>query len=190
MPQKITVLVLSTNADLAGAPSHVYTLISSLKQKVNFVAVFGEQGKISERLLSQRINVEIVEQMRSEMRPIKDLITFFKLLKLTRKIRPDVIHAHSTKAGMHARLLSFFLRIPCIYTVHGWGWRGLNPFGARLVRYTERILSLVSLQTYIYVANAVEKDAIEILKIPKEKGSVIYNGINPLRPQDQGSKNS
>lgn len=172
---------MSTNADLAGAPNHVYSLITSLKQKVNFIAVFGERGKISDRLYSQGINIEIVEQMRSQISPIRDLITFFKLLKLTRKVRPNIIHAHSSKAGMHARLLSFFLGIPCIYTVHGWGWRGLSPFGAKLVRLIEHILSLVSLQNYIYVSASVENEAIETLKISKEKGLVIYNGIHPLQ---------
>lgn len=181
MLQKITILVLSTNADLAGAPNHVFALISSLMHKVNFVAVFGERGKIAERLYHQGVGVEIVEQMRSEMRPINDLIAFYKLARLVANVKPDIIHAHSSKAGMHARLLSFFLHIPCVYTVHGWGWRGLNPFGAILVRCIERILSRVSLQKYIYVAASVERDAIEVLNIPKKKGSVIYNGINPLR---------
>ena len=41
-------------------------------------------------------------------------------IKTVKTFRPDVIHAHSTFAGLVTRILHPFLNIPIVYTPHGW----------------------------------------------------------------------
>src|SRR6267142_2065040 len=55
-----------------------------------------------------------------ELNPIKDLRCHFELRKLIRGWKPDVVHTHSSKAGILGRLAAWKERVPCVvHTVHG-----------------------------------------------------------------------
>lgn len=63
-------------------------------------------------------------EMERELNLVKDLSTTFKLRKLFNEINPDVIHLHSSKAGVVGRLAKFltFKRIKTFYTPHGYAF--------------------------------------------------------------------
>jgi len=171
------VLVLCTNSDEAGAPIHVRTLISALADQIEFLAVFGEDGPIAERLKAQGVAVEIVPEMRSRISPFQDTLAFRAIARHAARFAPQVVHAHSSKAGMLGRLLTLQQGIPCVYTVHGWGWRGLNPVAAWLVFLLERLLSRVQCSSYVYVSRSVAREAQARLRVSSAQGRVIYNGV-------------
>lgn len=183
------VLVLCTNSDEAGAPVHVETLISELRREVDFATVFGEEGPVAARLHARGIPVEVVPEMRSSISPLRDVRAYRALSRHVARIGPDLIHAHSSKAGMLARLLAVSHGRPCLYTVHGWGWRGLGRVGGGLVYGLERVLALgLPGGRYVYVSRSVEDEAGRVLRIPRERGRVIYNGVPDLgrRPEPVG----
>lgn len=174
------VLILSTNGDEAGAPIHVYSVVSSLGSKVDFVVVFGEDGAIAEKVRRLGIPVVIVPQMRSAINISLDIIAFRGISKCVEIYKPDLIHAHSSKAGMIGRVVSFRYGVPCIYTVHGWGWRGLGVVKGMAVFLIEKILSFVPKTYLIYVSRSVEGEGIKKLLLSKERGVVIHNGVADL----------
>lgn len=58
---------------------------------------------------------------------------YWSLLRLLRQIRPDVLHCHSSKAGIIGRLAARWLGIPSIYTPHGYAFlRSDIPAAQRL----------------------------------------------------------
>ncbi|KRD11354.1 glycosyl transferase family 1 [Flavobacterium sp. Root901] len=59
-----------------------------------------------------------------EFSPIKDLKSVYKLTKELKKINPDVIHLHSSKAGVLGRIAYFFLfkKKKLYYTPHGYSF--------------------------------------------------------------------
>lgn len=171
------VMVLSTNSDEAGAPMHVCSLVSSLHPKVEFLAVFGEQGPIAQRLREKGIAVKVVPQMRSQISPWMDSRAIGSISRLLLDFNPDLIHAHSSKAGMIGRILSFRHGLPCIYTVHGWGWRGLGLIGRTLVFLLEKALAAVPRGSYIFVSHSVEREGREKLGLSSNRGRVIFNGV-------------
>ncbi|WP_328318705.1 glycosyltransferase family 4 protein [Streptomyces sp. NBC_00388] len=67
--------------------------------------------------------------------------------RLIRAARPDVVHAHSSKAGLAARL-AVRGRIPTVFQPHAWSFEALGGGAARLAlaweryaaRWTERVL--------------------------------------------------
>lgn len=176
----LTVMLLSTNSDRAGAPMHVLLIIESLSQKLNFVVIFGEDGPIAEEVRLLGIPVEIVSEMRSNINPISDFTAFSRISSYVSQYKPDLIHAHSSKAGMLGRILAFKYKIPCIYTVHGWGWRGLGAVKAVTVFMIEKILSYTPKLSLIYVSQSAEEDALRLLRVPKKLGTVIHNGVSDL----------
>ena len=58
--------------------------------------------------------------MRRGLHPWNDLRALRQLLNLVRRTQPDVIHAHSAKAGFLARLVAKKTQIPVVYTPHGY----------------------------------------------------------------------
>lgn len=180
---KLKVLVLSTNGDLAGAPIHVKTVIEGLGEQVDFYAIFGEDGPVRERLNQIGFKTNVIPEMRSQISPLLDLKAFNKLANEVRRFKPDLIHVHSTKAGMLGRLLCLRFGVPTIYTVHGWGWRGLSKLNSRLVLFIEKVLSRVDKTSFIYVSHSVQNEAFRELGVAADRGSVIYNGVRDIASQ-------
>ena len=108
-----TVLILSTNSDEAGAPIHVHSIIASLHSHVDFVAIFGEDGVIADKVRSLNVTVLIVPEMRSAINIALDITAFRSISKYVEIYKPDLIHAHSSKAGMLGRIIA--LKYGCIF---------------------------------------------------------------------------
>ncbi len=174
------ILIISTNSDEAGAPRHVESIINGLESSFEFAIIFGENGPVSQRLIRNGHNVKIIKEMRTSINPIKDFISLLKIISFILEIQPDIIHCHSAKAGMLGRIAAFLLGKKWVYTVHGWGWRGLSRSAKVLIFIVEAILSKLPRGFYIYVAKDVMNDARSLLKIKQEKGVVIYNGVSSI----------
>lgn len=69
--------------------------------------------------------VELIKlNMEKELNFSQDLISTYKLAKLIRKIKPDTIHLHSSKASIIGRWASFlsFNKQKLYYTPHGYSF--------------------------------------------------------------------
>lgn len=175
------IFILSTNADEAGAPRHVETIVNGLESEVQFILVFGEDGPVCDRLKKRGHIVHVVSEMRTAINPVKDFIALLKILKLVLKYRPDIIHCHSAKAGMLGRISAFMCGRKWLYTVHGWGWRGASSFAKKLIVSIEFILSKLPRGFYIFVAQDVRNEALDVLQIKSHRGVVVYNGVSSIR---------
>jgi glycosyltransferase involved in cell wall biosynthesis len=72
---------------------------------------------------SNRVNLIQVNMIR-EFSPFQDLKSVYQLTKELKKINPDVIHLHSSKAGVLGRIAYFFLfnKKKLFYTPHGYSF--------------------------------------------------------------------
>jgi len=58
-----------------------------------------------------------------EVSPAKDIPFLVKYVKFLKKNRVDILHTHSSKAGILGRLAAAIARVPVVvHTVHGWGF--------------------------------------------------------------------
>jgi len=58
-----------------------------------------------------------------EVSPAKDIPFLLKFAGFLRKHRVDILHTHSSKAGILGRLAGAIARVPVVvHTVHGWGF--------------------------------------------------------------------
>ena len=63
--------------------------------------------------------------LRQEMNPVRDVLAFVQLVRVLRRRRPDVVHTHSSKAGVIGRAAARVARVPVVvHTVHGWSFHG------------------------------------------------------------------
>ena len=89
--------------------------------------------------------------------PLKDLIALIYLIKLIRRIKPDIVHTHSPKAGIVGMLASWLCRVPLkIHTVAGLPL--MNETGIK-----KKILMIVERLTY-YFSDWVLSNSIQQIK--------------------------
>lgn len=77
----------------------------------------------------QNVTLHRIDMVR-EISPLKDFVAFVRILKCLRRLRPDIVHAHSSKAGVLARVAAFLTRVPRVfYSPHGYSFlrRDVSP---------------------------------------------------------------
>src|SRR5690242_14362521 len=80
----------------------------------------GPEGSLIERASIAGYRVEVADAMRRSILPLKDWATYRWLVKRLRDIKPDVVHTHSSKAGILGRRAAAAAGVPAIvHTIHG-----------------------------------------------------------------------
>ena len=82
--------------------------------------------------------------LRRAVAPRADLPAIARFGAIVGDLRPDVIHAHSSKAGAVTRLARLLHpRVPVVYTPHGYAFAGYfsRPAERLAYRWVERILA-------------------------------------------------
>jgi glycosyltransferase involved in cell wall biosynthesis len=114
--------------------------------------------------------------------PRRDLAAIAHFTRLVRRLRPNLIHAHSSKAGAIARLAR--LRhpgVPVIYTAHGYAFAG--HFARALERSGYREIERVLAPLASRVACVCQAEARLARAIgPAGRVRVVYNGIGAAIP--------
>lgn len=113
--------VITRSDDLGGAQIHVRDLASALKAAGHDIVVLaGGGGVLARQLEDCGVKVVTLRHMARPIRPFSDLKALFELGGHLRRIRPDIISTHSSKAGVLGRMAGRRLGIPTITTAHGW----------------------------------------------------------------------
>ncbi|TMM19595.1 MAG: glycosyltransferase family 4 protein [Actinobacteria bacterium] len=120
--------------------------------------------------------------LRRAVAPRADAAAITRFGRIVRDVRPELIHAHSSKAGAIARLARIASpRTPVVYTPHGYAFAGFFSHAAerRLYRGIERALSPLAARV-VCVCEAEARLARTIG--PPSRVRVIHNGIAPPTP--------
>lgn len=124
---------------------------------------------------SRGISVEELN-MRRGISPASDLRSLLGLIRCVRRTRPDLIHAHSAKAGFLARWAGIVCRVPVVYTPHLFPFLMACGRGTRtLYRWLEQ--SVVTATAALIVVSREEQAAALALGYPQEKIFHIPNGV-------------
>ena len=108
----------------------------------------------------------------------QDILAFFELRQLLRRIRPDIVHTHNPKPGLYGRLAARTIGVPgVVNTVHGLY---ASPDDRALTRgavYSlERLASLCSAAEL--VQNVEDFTLLDRLGVPQKKLVLLGNGVD------------
>lgn len=122
-----------TKADIGGAQVHVRQILAGLGARYDFILVTGSDDYLARE--AERLGIEVVmlDDLVRPIRPGRDLKALVALYRLIRRRRPDLVHAHSFKAGMLARLAARLARTRAVFTAHGWAFTPGAPLGQRVI---------------------------------------------------------
>jgi glycosyltransferase involved in cell wall biosynthesis len=106
----------------------------------------GPEGELHSEARRLRVRVIVVPSLVREVSFLKDARTLLALWRLLRAERPDVVHTHSSKAGVLGRTAAWLARVPVIvHTVHGWGFHDhMSKMARRSYVWIERLMAHVT----------------------------------------------
>ena len=83
----------------------------------------GPEGSLMERAKAYGYRVEVLEPMRRSILPGKDVGVYRALVRRFGEMKPDVVHTHSSKAGIIGRYAAWKAKVPLVvHTIHGLSW--------------------------------------------------------------------
>ena len=123
----------------------------------------------------ERIHIIEVKNFTRAINPGKDIKAIFEVKKLAKKIKPDIIHLHSSKAGVIGRFAFNGKDTPLYYTPHGYSFlmEDCRPAARMFFRAIERICAKRNCMTI----SCSYGEHQETLKLTK-RATYINNGIN------------
>ncbi len=117
----------------------------------------GPEGTLIPRAEQSGCKLIILDELRRSIHPLRELAAYRKLKKHLRKLRPDIVHTHSSKAGILGRRAAYALNIPCVHTIHGAAFHyGQHPILYRTYKWSEKIAARWTDHT-ISVADAMSE---------------------------------
>ncbi|MHB8918592.1 MAG: glycosyltransferase family 4 protein [Desulfocucumaceae bacterium] len=174
------VLLVVTLSEIGGAQKVVYNLAAGLKPEQFEVTVACGPGGELIGWLKGLPGVKVVELdcLKRNISPLGDTLCLFRLYRLIKSGGYDIVHCHSSKAGILGRLAARMAGVKQIYfTVHGWG---IDENQQLLVRWlytvAERVAGAVSARVVCVSRYDLEK-GIRLGLVAKEKLDLIYNGM-------------
>lgn len=116
------ILYVITRAERGGAQTHVLELLHASVGRYDVALATGESGFLTQEAKALGIPVFLLTNLAVPLNPLQDIFALVELSGVIRKFRPSMIHAHSSKAGLLARVDARLHGIPCVFTAHGWAF--------------------------------------------------------------------
>jgi glycosyltransferase involved in cell wall biosynthesis len=125
--------------------------------EIALVASSGPYAEVVAR--RERLPVHSVE-MRRAITPLRDALAVIELVRLIRRLRPAIVHAHTPKGGLLGMLAAALARVPVrIYHMRGLPLETATGVRLRLLTLTER-LSCALAQRVICVSHSLRAAAL------------------------------
>jgi len=170
---------LITRAEpIGGAQIHVRDLAVAVRNLGHQPTVItGGSGSFVDSLRIQGVPVIVLRHLAVPIRPLQDLQALGEIQAALRKIVPDVLTTHSSKAGILGRLAGRALGIPVVFTAHGWAFTpGIPSLHAAVYRRIERLAGPLS-SRIITVSEFDRRLALEARIAPVDRVVTVHNGI-------------
>ena len=168
-----------TRADsVGGAQVHVLDLAAVLRSQGHDATVLlGGDGPVTNELERRGIPYCSIPHLAKPLNPSADCRAALEIWKALRSLRPDLVAAHTAKAGMLARWAAVMAGVPAVFTPHGWAISDrISTRQGRIFRMLERFSGRVSARI-INVCEYERRLALQYKIASDVKLAVVHNGI-------------
>lgn len=139
----------------------------------------GPEGDLLERAHRGRQKVIVVNSLRRAIRPIHDIRAYLALKTLLRSLRPDVVHTHSSKAGILGRAAAGAVGIPAIvHTIHGLPFHPSERWWKNRIYVVAERWAAKRTDRFITVADAMIDQAVAAGLAPRDRFVTIHSGMD------------
>jgi glycosyltransferase involved in cell wall biosynthesis len=181
---KIRVLLVITRMTM-GSTNVVLDIASHLNQHPQFeVGIIAGpvpeyEVDLTHLAYENKIPTEIVKSLTNRKNPLLALKAFLELRAYMLHGRYDIVHTHSSMAGVIGRLAAYTARVPVIiHHVHGWGLQeGMSGVLRMLYLGLERLCASIT-DRMIAVSKPTIQTGLMYRICKEDKFALIYNGIH------------
>jgi glycosyltransferase involved in cell wall biosynthesis len=185
------VVHIITRLDSGGSAQNTLLTCIGLNKKYKFVLVSGisleskitdwEKGaidRITRKAKKNGVDIIQVSSLVRRIDPIKDLTAFVSLWRLLVKEKPDIVHTHTSKAGLLGRLAAKTARVPIVvHTPHGHVFYGhFRPSVSRLFLILERFAGFIT-DRIIALTDGEKADYIKWSVFDENRIVTIHSGV-------------
>ncbi|MER2078122.1 glycosyltransferase family 4 protein [Psychrobacillus psychrotolerans] len=164
--------------EVGGAQVHVLDLSERLVADGNQVSIFyGNEKQRADVLTINNVEYIPLKNLIRKVHVAKDVLAFLEIRKALKQKQPDIVAIHSSKAGIIGRLACWTLRIPFVFTAHGWAFTdGVEKNKQNFYRTLEKWIGKLSTK----VITVCEYDRVLALQhqvLTSAKLETIHNGV-------------
>ena len=153
------ILHIITRLDRGGSAENTVLTCLGLRERYELVLVHGlslesrmtdwEKQSVESRIEEARalgVKVIPVPSLVRRIAPLHDLLALFFLLRLIIREKPDMVHTHTSKAGILGRWAAWLARVPIVvHTAHGHIFYGhFGPLASGFFVLLERFMALIT----------------------------------------------
>lgn len=148
--------------------------LAYLDKYFEVIAISGDDEHL--RAVAEREQVKVLGlHMERKMRPFKDAVSLFKLYKVFKKQKPDIVHSITPKAGLLSMVAAYFAGVPIrIHTFTGLIFPTKRGFTRKVLIIMDRVLCKCA--TAIYPEGEGVKSDLIKYGITKKHLKIIANG--------------
>lgn len=180
MAARPRLLIVITLAEIGGAQTYVAGLLPALTGSFEVTVAAWGPGPLIDACRTNDVSFVPLRFVRRSLNPVYDLLGFFELSRLMRRLRPEIVHANSSKAGVLARLAAAVRRVPIrIFTVHGWAFKAHSGLAARPYLAADRLMC--PLTTMTICVSETERSAGLAMKTCREDRTVVIRNAVELQ---------
>lgn len=168
------VLEVIRQGQIGGGETHLLSLVQLIdRQRVEPICLSFTDGEMVSALHHMGITCHVIPSARAFDPSVQR-----RVIQLMRQERIDIVHAHGTRAASNVLLPARWLRLPLVYSVHGWSFHeGQSPLVFNLRKYSEKVICQLSSRVICVSQNNADTGQQQFgLKPPV----VIKNGVNHL----------
>jgi glycosyltransferase involved in cell wall biosynthesis len=162
----MVIVHIITRLILGGAQENTLITCKLLSRRGHDVTLItgpalGPEGELFEQTKNQKYKTIVVDKLRRPICPLYDTISYLQIKKYLKRIKPDIVHTHSAKAGILGRFAAHSIRnTKIVHTIHGLAF---HPYQSNLLnKFYIAIEKSAAKRTdfFISVADAMTAQAI------------------------------
>jgi len=194
MRRRYRVLHLITRLELGGAQQNtLYCARHHDRECFDVELIAGSGARLDDEALAiPDLTVQLVPWLKHSISPLHDLLAVLRLRNYFRRAGIDLVHTHSSKAGILGRLAANLAGVPAVvHTVHGWSFNTTQtPLRRNLFISLERWVAPMTDSLVVVAAKHIQTGLNEEIGRESQYG-VLRSGIdpaiyrNPTRPRGE-----
>ncbi len=183
MASKIRVLHVITRLDKGGSAENTFLTLTGLDRSRYEVSLAA--GPVENAGQDRKNQVEehgipyfYIPELVRDINPIRDPVALLKLYNLLKKKRFDIVHTHTSKAGLLGRLAAKLAKTPVIiHTPHGHVFFGYFGQGkTKVFLFLEKLASRIT-DRLVALTRQEKEDYVSFRVAEENRCVVIHSGI-------------
>lgn len=178
---RLRVLHAITMLELGGAQRNTLDTVAGLdRARFEVGLACAERGELfAEAARLPDVALFPLPHLRREVRPADDVRAFFELRVAIRSFRPDLVHTHSSKAGILGRAAARRESVPLVvHSIHGWAFGRHQTAPVRWAFLTAERLAARWTSHFIAVSRNNVDEGVRLGVLDRGRSTVIRSGID------------